>query len=333
MHDWGLTQSCNPAPSSSAQPDHEVAELVDLERLARGGRASSSSAPRSRAGPPAEKPAGRSLALVDGGLVRAVEVEVDDARRASAPASSRPLPRAARAPASRGARPWAETWKVTSSTACRPPGRTCTCGGAARGSRPRAPPPRSAPARHRHAHGVLLAAVAHVDRARAGRLAGRGPCPRARASRPRPSRAPRRARRAAASVDSAARRMCVRTTSTRGSVMHMPQAENTPESGGRSPCAPRARRRAPRRASPPPPPPTSRAKSRGSWPRRTETSLSALIMFALASRMMPLAGASAPWPSGSPSARSASRASSGRPAAGRRGSSRGRARRRPAWRR
>ncbi len=85
--------------------------------------------------------------------------------------------------------------------------------------------------------------------------------------------------------------MCVRTTSARGAVMHMPQAENTPESGGTitlrtSSSAPSA---AP--CMPPPPPPTSRAKSRGSRPRCTETSFSALIMLASASRMMPLASA------------------------------------------
>ena len=76
--------------------------------------------------------------------------------------------------------------------------------------------------------------------------------------------------------------------------MHMPQAEKTPESGGTitlrtSSSAPSAAPCIAAAAAA-----DEQAKSRGSRPRRTETSLSALIMFASASRMTPLASASTP---------------------------------------
>ena len=236
--------------------------------------------------------------------------------------------------ASRGARPWAETWNVTSSTArvALQVERVLAAVqlveiGLERRRRDR-------PGRHGHAHGVLLAPVARVHRARADRLAG---APRAVALERRDRglpRAPRRARATALSVASAALRMCVRTTSARGAVMHMPQAENTPESGGTitlrtSSSAPSA---AP--CMPPPPPPTSRAKSRGSRPRCTETSFSALIMFASASRMMPLASA-ATLVAERLAERSAAPRARARvaPPAGRRGSTRARARRPRASRR
>ena len=83
--------------------------------------------------------------------------------------------------------------------------------------------------------------------------------------------------------------MRVRARSTRGSLRPMPQAEKTPAYGGTSTrftCS-----SAPSAAAciGPPPPAATSTKSRGSYPRRTETSLSALIMFALTSRMIPLA--------------------------------------------
>ena len=85
--------------------------------------------------------------------------------------------------------------------------------------------------------------------------------------------------------------------SRRGAVASMPQAEKRPGKRGTAiSFTPSSRPRlAPCMA--PPPPPTISAKSRGSWPRWIDTSLRALIMLALTSRITATAASSTLQPS------------------------------------
>ena len=82
----------------------------------------------------------------------------------------------------------------------------------------------------------------------------------------------------------------------------MPQAENTEAPAGTTTFLTPSSAASATPCMPPPPPKATSVKSRGSWPRLSETSFSALTMLLLAMRMMPRAASSASTPSFSPTA-------------------------------
>ena len=82
----------------------------------------------------------------------------------------------------------------------------------------------------------------------------------------------------------------------------MPQAENTEASAGTTTLVTPSSWASATACIAPPPPNAISVKSRGSNPRLTETSLSALTMLLLAMRTMPRAASSASTPSRDPTA-------------------------------